>query len=114
MLQKNIKGNDTVARFGGEEFAVILPETEYKDALSVAENMRKRISAQALSDSAANVKLGSVQASIGVALYRYGDSPEEFINRADQCLYKAKNNGRNQVIGEEVLVEGNLDNQHSI
>jgi len=100
MLQKHVKGNDTVARFGGEEFAVILPETDYTDALSVAENARKRISAQVLSDSAENIKLGSVNVSVGVAQYRYGESPEEFIHRADKCLYQAKNTGRNRVVGE--------------
>ena len=101
MLQKNVKGNDTVARFGGEEFAVILPDTVYDNALLVAENVRSRIAAQTLTDSAANIKLGSVQASIGVASYRYGESPEEFIHRTDQCLYKAKNQGRNRVVGEQ-------------
>ena len=101
MLQKNVKGNDTVARFGGEEFAVILPETNYSDALSVAENVRKRVSAQVLSDSAENIKLGSVHVSIGVAQYRYGESPEEFVHRADKYLYQAKNNGRNRVVGEK-------------
>ena len=105
MLQKNVKGNDTVARFGGEEFAVILPETSYENALSVAENVRTRIAAQMLTDSAANVKLGSVHASIGVADYRYGESPEEFIHRADQCLYQAKNSGRNRVVGEQDITE---------
>lgn len=105
MLQKNVKGNDTVARFGGEEFAVILPETSYENALSVAENIRVRIAGQMLTDSAANVKLGSVNASIGVADYRYGESPEEFIHRADQCLYKAKNSGRNRVVGEQDITE---------
>jgi len=114
MLQKHVKGNDTVARFGGEEFAVILPETAYNDALSVAENVRKRISAQVLSDSAENIKLGSVTVSIGVALYRYGESPEEFIHRSDKCLYQAKNSGRNRVVGEENCEEGVISQQQAI
>lgn len=114
MLQKNVKGNDTVARFGGEEFAVILPETAYEDALSVAENVRKRICAQTLSDSAENIKLGSVHVSVGGALYRYGESAEEFIHRADKCLYQAKNNGRNKVVGEEELKESAIDQQQVI
>jgi len=53
-----------------------------------------------LSDSAENIKLGSVNVSVGVAQYRYGESPEEFIHRADKCLYQAKNTGRNRVVGE--------------
>jgi len=114
MLQKHVKGNDTVARFGGEEFAVILPETSYIDALSVAENVRKRISAQVLSDSAENKKLGSVNVSIGVALYRYGESPEEFVHRTDKCLYKAKGSGRNRVVGEEDCEESKPTKQRVI
>ncbi|WP_250656644.1 GGDEF domain-containing protein [Alkalimarinus coralli] len=114
MLQKNVKGNDTVARFGGEEFAVILPETSYENALSVAENVRTRIAAQTLTDSAANVKLGAVHVSVGVADYRYGESPEEFIHRADQCLYKAKNSGRNRVVGEQELTEETASQEQRI
>lgn len=114
MLQKHVKGNDTVARFGGEEFAVILPETAYNDALKVAENVRKRISAQVLSDSAENIKLGSVNVSIGVALYRYGESPEEFMHRADKYMYQAKKNGRNMVIGEEDCEESAKSHQQVI
>ncbi|UZE95724.1 GGDEF domain-containing protein [Alkalimarinus alittae] len=114
ILQKNVKGNDTVARFGGEEFAVILPETSYGNALSVAENIRSRIADQMLTDSTANIKLGSVHASIGAATYRYGESPEEFIRRADQCLYKAKRDGRNRVIGEQEITEQPHSNEQKI
>lgn len=114
MLQKNVKGNDTVARFGGEEFAIILPETSYDNALSVAENIRTRIAGQMLTDSTANTKLGCVNASFGVAAYRYGESPEEFIHRADESLYLAKNRGRNRVVGEQEVAEKPTSKEHRI
>lgn len=101
IIKKHTKGQDTVARFGGEEFAVILPETSYEDAKVVAENIRVRISSQKLTDSMENRKLGKVTISIGVALYRDDEVSDNFVHRADECLYAAKHAGRNKVIGEK-------------
>ncbi|MCP5209524.1 MAG: GGDEF domain-containing protein [Hahellaceae bacterium] len=100
IIKKNTKGQDTVARFGGEEFAVVLPETCYEDAKSVAENIRQRISSQNLTDSMENRKLGKITISIGVSLFRQNEGIDNFVHRADECLYAAKRAGRDRVIGE--------------
>ncbi|MCG8614161.1 MAG: GGDEF domain-containing protein, partial [Pseudomonadales bacterium] len=103
IINKHFKGKDTVARFGGEEFAVILPETEYDDALIIAEKVRQRIAKQNLTDSQDNKTLGSITISIGVAQFRGTESTDNLVHRADECLYAAKRQGRNQVIGEKSI-----------
>jgi len=99
LLKNNIKGSDSVARFAGEQFVILLPETEYDGALIVAENIRERLSKQTLSDSAEKIELGTVTASIGVAPYHYGESAEQLIRKADRCMHDAKRAGRNRVVG---------------
>jgi len=101
LIQKNIKGNDTAYRYGGEEFSVLLPETDYKGAMAVAEVIRSKLAAQKLSDSMEKVQLGTITASIGVASYRDKEDAESFIHRSDTYMYQAKRNGRNRVAGDE-------------
>ncbi|MCK4925595.1 MAG: GGDEF domain-containing protein, partial [Spirochaetes bacterium] len=88
---------DIPARFGGEEFMVILPETDSSSALIVAERLRKSI--QKLSFKSSKGKF-SVTASIGIASYLHAVNLTEdiFIEHSDQALYHAKENGRNQVV----------------
>ena len=86
---------DLTARWGGEEFIVLLPETNLSEALIVAENIRTSVQELALPhprSRAANV----VTLSVGVASWGY-EEPQELISRADKALYAAKNNGRNRV-----------------
>ena len=103
LLKNNIKGSDFLARFSGDQFSIILPETEYSDALTVAENIRDRLSKQTLSDSAAKIELGTITASIGVTDYQLNDTAEDLINKADKCMHEAKRSGRNRVVGEKDL-----------
>ncbi len=100
LLKNNIKGCDSVSRFAGEQFAVLLPETSYEGAYIVAENIRERLSKQTLSDSAEKIELGTVTASIGVAAYKYGDSTEQLIRKADKFMHEAKREGKNKVMGD--------------
>ena len=97
MIKKNVKGKDIVCRFGGEEFAVILPETLLDGALSVAENIRRYFSKKSLRAVAEAKDLGVLTVSIGAACYCPGESSEDLLGRADRALYHAKNAGRNRV-----------------
>lgn len=92
-----LKGRDMAARFGGEEFAVILPDTPTIGAVTVAETLRKAIANKEIVNKKNNVNLGQITISIGVAEYITGESVAEFIERADVALYEAKNSGRNKV-----------------
>ena len=98
-----VKGRDFLARFGGEEFAVILPGTPLEGAKTVAENIRAFFAEANLKSTSTSKKLGMITVSIGVAYYRPGESLEDFINRSDQALYFAKNTGRNRVATESDL-----------
>lgn len=96
ILQENLRVNDVVGRYGGEEFALFMPETDLKGALVVAERYRKRIEDFVLVEG--NKKL-KVTISLGVACCPHPgiNSVDDLIRLADNALYKAKRNGRNRV-----------------
>ncbi|MES9936335.1 MAG: GGDEF domain-containing protein [Sedimenticola sp.] len=96
-LHKSIKGQDTAARYGGEEFAVILPDTGPEGAEKLANHIRETIAETNLVRTGSREPLGQITISGGVALYREGEEPKEFISRADEALYHSKGNGRNQI-----------------
>lgn len=96
-LVNGIKGRDLAARMGGEEFAILLPETPLTAAVKVANNLRERIAQKEIINRTSNESMGRITISCGVAEYQPGESVEEFIKRADDALYSAKKNGRNRV-----------------
>ncbi|KHE92445.1 MAG: GGDEF domain-containing protein [Candidatus Scalindua rubra] len=102
-IRKNVKGKDIVSRIGGEEFAVILPETPLLGAATVAENIRASIARLKLERKGKTEILGMITVSIGVAQYRQGEPLKDFVGRADQALYSAKNTGRNRVAAESMI-----------
>lgn len=102
-IQKLVRGNDYIARFGGEEFTVILPKTPLLGAVTVAESIRSSLAKLKLERKAKSEQLGKITVSIGAAQYRPGESAETLINRADQALYFAKNAGRNRVATESEI-----------
>ena len=96
-IKRCVKGRDLVARFGGEEFAVILPQTDLTGANAVAEEIRKTVSAGQLKDKKKGDSYGRVTISIGMACFETSDLSHELVQRADKALYLAKERGRNRV-----------------
>ncbi|GEM_PF-1732864 len=102
LLKEETKGRDCIARIGGEEFSIILPDISYENAIRVANNIRAKIASKTLSVKNQEKPL-KLTLSSGVAIYRKGEEIETLFQRADDALYLAKNNGRNQVCGEQDL-----------
>lgn len=111
VMNANVKGQDILARYGGEEFAVILPDTSIENAHMLADRIRTAIESRHLKKRRTNEDLGAVTMSIGVAAFVGDDSVESLIERADQCLYAAKENGRNQVINDQQHRHGPNEDQ---
>lgn len=96
VLQKNVRGGDIVCRYGGEEMAIILPETDLSEAGIVAERLRTKIMELSFESEKGQFKITS---SFGVSSYDAQlKNKDELIERADRCLYKAKEQGRNRVV----------------
>lgn len=101
VMTETIKGRDTAARFGGEEFAIILPATGLDNSVRVAEQVRAAVGSRRIVNKNRATDYGCVTLSIGCAQWRRGETLTDFIRRADQALYQAKRNGRNQVRTEQ-------------
>lgn len=86
-----------VARMGGEEFAILLPDTGLGQAKGVAEQARSTMASKVLRNRKTNESLGAITLSIGVAEYALGEDLSLLIERADEAMYLAKRAGRNQV-----------------
>ena len=78
----------------------MLPRTALREAITVADQIRRAVMSKELMKRSTGEHLGRVTISIGVATHRRGDSIQSLIERADICLYAAKRNGRNRVICE--------------
>lgn len=92
-LKERLRESDFLARFGGEEFAVIMPETSLDEGLVAANKLREAVMEAKFHYQGANV---SITISSGLAQLRTGDSTDTLFQRADKALYKAKENGRNR------------------
>jgi diguanylate cyclase (GGDEF)-like protein len=103
-IKTHIRSFDIPARFGGEEFTVILPETDNRCALIVAERLRKAVEKLHFNVSSRSF---SITVSIGVANFTHSSNitDDMFIEQADRALYYAKQHGRNQVASYETVVK---------
>lgn len=97
ILKANVKGRDTVARLGGEEFALLLPETGVEGARALSERIRMMMELSKIRRATKNEEISGITISIGVATLKEGEDPNIFFDRADKALYASKGNGRNQV-----------------
>lgn len=97
IVVKCIRTADMAARFGGEEFVVLLPETELMAASTVTDRILRMVESTGLKISHESGK-ANVTVSVGAAQLRRAETGIELLRRADQALYKAKQSGRNQVV----------------
>ena len=97
-IKRSIRGIDLACRYGGEEFVIVMPETDMAVAAMVAERLRRRIAAEpfGIAQGARHI---AVTISIGIAGFRgKDDTAASLLKRADQALYRAKRDGRNRVV----------------
>lgn len=100
LLKKHTAEHHHAARYGGEEMAIIMPNTELKTALEIAETIRNSLASSQLKQKNNEVSIGKITVSIGVATLAKNDTAESFIERADNALYTAKDTGRNKVVNQ--------------
>ena len=93
-LRRSLRGNDMVARWGGEEFVVLLRDCALPDALRLAEDIRAAIGEVPFG------ALGSLTVSVGAAQVGADEDLTSWLGRADQALYRAKRAGRNEVVAD--------------
>jgi diguanylate cyclase (GGDEF)-like protein len=96
IMKATARDTDAVARYGGDEFVIVLPDTGWEGALTFAERMRRKVDEFTFGAETAEIRL---TISVGVALARGNDpiSPEMLLHEADRSLYKAKSAGRNRI-----------------
>lgn len=97
-LQATCRDGAQAFRFGGEEFAIIVPNSNFAKARSMAESMRTAIQKIGVKDKRSGETLGDISASLGVAILTKGMNPLALIEKADKQLYEAKRLGRNRVM----------------
>ncbi|MDP2639388.1 MAG: diguanylate cyclase [Betaproteobacteria bacterium] len=98
LTQAGLRGGDMCGRFGGEEFMLLLPQTELEHAKVIAERLRLAIEQREFSGTRAPRR---ITATIGIAAYRAGEDTAQIIERADAAMYRGKAQGRNRVVSSE-------------
>jgi two-component system cell cycle response regulator len=96
---RGVRSIDLVARLGGEEFVVVLPETDLAAATIVAERLRHAVAVEPFFIHSSSER-HPITISIGVAVAQTGDTVDTLLQRADDALYQAKNAGRNKVVAQ--------------
>jgi diguanylate cyclase len=100
-LTECVKGRDTPARFGGEEFVIVLPQTRLENAVTLAEQIRRTMVRHKVVRKDTGDDYGIITLSVGASAYRPGEPLADVIQRADCALYHAKHTGRNRVVAED-------------
>jgi two-component system cell cycle response regulator len=98
-ISANVRGMDLACRYGGEEFVVVMPDTDLGYAYMVAERLRQSVETTPFPISRAPHQI-NVTISIGMASTHPNETADDLLHRADQALYRAKREGRNRVIAE--------------
>ena len=97
-VRSTVRGADLACRYGGEEFVVVMPDTDATSAGAIAERLRSIIESQPFHLKTAGIML-NITASLGLACSTQGaETPEQLLKQADRALYEAKNGGRNRVV----------------
>lgn len=97
LLTTSVRRHDKVARFGGEEFAILFPDSRLADATATLNAIQKQLESKQWALAASGERIGVITASFGVARLLGDESAEDLIRRADAKLYEAKSSGRNRV-----------------
>ena len=103
IMKKDKTDNETICRYGGEEFALLVANASLEEAATRAETIRKGIESAHLKRKNEDKPISTITASFGIASFKGNETGEELIARADKALYKAKSDGRNRVILETDL-----------
>lgn len=103
MLKDNSRKQDVVSRWGGEEFIILLPETDLENGAILAEKLRSKIESETFNYGEQQFPL---TISFGLSVYhKKGLTTDDVIKQADECLYEAKNSGRNKVVFKKISSE---------
>ena len=97
-IKESLRDSDIIFRYGGEEFVILLSDTDANGAALLAERIRSSIEHHTIAYGMETIK---ITASLGISTLRKDDSLESFIKRADEAMYKAKDSGRNRVISAQ-------------
>lgn len=107
-MRENVDDGATLARFGGEEFGIILPCATTNDAFTCAEKIRQNVMGRELLKRSTGESLGRVTISIGIAGLTARDSATSLLERADLCMYAAKQMGRNRTVTDHDAPEARV------
>lgn len=103
-IATGVRGVDLACRYGGEEFVVVMPDTDISLAMVVAERLRRQIADKPFTARKGSLEI-NLTCSIGVTVSREMEGSESLLKRADEALYKAKKDGRNRVVVAPAIVE---------
>ena len=96
VTRNNIRQSDSAGRYGGEEFGIILPETDAESARVICERIR-----EAIENSTVSTTAGDIRYTVSMGIAQLTETPENYMQwmqKADEALYKAKESGRNKVV----------------